>query len=1272
MASLGRYDLFYASADGEVVSNRSATATTDAAVTLNQERTTFTTSTTQRFEVGALAKISHSTTSAICRVIGPNESGTSVTLLPLDTSSDTGTPIGYEFPSGSTVTADETTPRSAVRLIIDLSSASEDEISYVLAASVSLSCESVTDVVHCWVHRSDDFDPMSGSQYNKSQITMNTRSGASAYEDSYQFTGWSHHTLTCGRIYTFDVYFASETADYITRASNARMVAIRVGDGAYIAGDGKTATEFTTGISDHLSLSADSIPAGNYLLAASYVVGSTDTTAGGPHAAEVDIEDGSSEYSTSEFNANASTDRYPMSFAGVITVGATNNLRMRFKRDATATGHVTFIGQAAMFVIPLSQLAISGSDSDSSVGGNEPVADDQWATLGSSGSLTASGGTIELVALTVGKMTSADHYEIRPEYGDDTTKGLHSYKLQSDDPYSSIAFFSRSDIAATSSRTNEIQFRLPLESDGGRLYFRDLYFTELDETPVLMSRHDSDARVLVEAERATVLKHAWSAGTGVDYEYDTSTLPDVRDVSRFVVSQGGTKTEFSRAATTPASAQEFQFNDAESKLEMNWFSPSTFAPADDDVYPIAVLPERHATSETDLVSTENEPALPAGTKRSLAYEPRMLAVPSISSALTTTQGVFAASGSVGALQLATFDKAYLNLLHRALWQGWKTKVIRGFVDVSSERADFETIGTAIQGEPQYDSLRGVFSLSMFDRAVELLRSATTETDTTYKKGSTNEANEDTPLPVIYGAVQQVPAYRTTVFTGPTQWNNYRLCGHAISSVSAVRAEPGGIPLDTSDYTASDAHRDAGVVGVANNAQLQSGADPAFSSSSEPPDVVYVDCVGRTTSLSDSTAAPILTPGAVIYDLLTTYGKLSANDIERSSLDMLDRSRWDSQPPRSKRQSGGVSHAPMECGLLIKTGEAVADALNRFCEHIGIYFAVNRQGRFSARQPDLGLGDSLIANPSVEESGIYPWTPESYGAFAYVARSTSASWVGDACISISNWLVADFYMAARVPLPEAGTYCFSFMARSQGAFKLDGLRVEIIDPTGSATLYDAIELSADEWRRVTVYHEVPRAYVGETEIRVYPAYGSTDLAVYYLDAFMLVRCAAVIDETNSQIEKVEIDPEVYNQVSAGFLAPALGEGTLRLTFSDNELAGSTALQTEATATTPDSGSLDGPDTLHGNLLSATGYAAALVAYYRRPRLRMSLTLFEFDRIPELGEYIAVRDQSFCPSGVDADPLWKIISVAFNGSRSVELVVEQQIDPVIDHDSALLSP
>lgn len=1269
MASLGRYDLFYASADGDEAQSRNVTATSNSTTTLNYQRTTFTTSTSQMFEVGSLAKITDSTTSAICRVIAPNQSAGNVTLLPLDTSSDTGSPIGHDFPSGSTIESDETTPMSALRLVVDLSSASENQINYVVCASVSLSCESVTDVVHCWVHRSDDFDPLSGSQYNKSQVTMNTRSGASAYEDAYQFTGWSYHALTGGRIYTFDIYFGAETAGYITKASNARMVAIRVGSGAYLLGDGKTATETVTGSSAyHLDFGSDTLASGDYLLAASYVVGSTNTTTGGSPESSVEVEDGSSEYSKSEFNANATGDRYPMAFSGIVTIGSANNLRMKLN---ASPGTTTTIENAALFAIPLSELAISGSDSDFKSGGSTATSDDQWAALQESGDLSASDGTIEFIALTVGKMFSADHYEIRPEYETDTSRGLHSYKLLGDDPFSAISFFTRNDIDTTTTRTNAIQFRLPLESDGGRLYFRDVYFTELDETQVLKSRHDSEARVLVEAERANILKHRWTVGSGVDYEYDTTLITDVRDVSRFIVAQGGDKTEFSRATTAPSSAQEFQFDDAESNLQMNWFSPSTFDPDDEDVYPIAVIPERHSTSETDLVSTENEPGLPVGNMRSLSYESRLLSVPTISSALTTTQGVFGASGSIGSLNLATIDKAYLDLLHRALWQGWKTRVIRGFVDVSVERADFETIGTAIQGEPKYNAERGIFSLSMFDRAVELLIAATTETVTSYIKGASNQENEDTPLPVIYGAVQQVPAYRITTNTGTSDFNNYKIASHAISGVSAVRAQPGSLPIRPADYSASDSHRNSGIVAVVNNAHLQGNSADAFPDPQEPPDMVYVDCVGRTTNLADSTAAALLKPGEIIHDLLTTYGKLSEHDLERSSFDMLDRAHWGIQPQRSKRQSGGVSYAPLECGLLLAPSEPVADALNRFSEQTGIYVAVNRQGRFAARQPDLGLGESLIANPSMEESSTYPWTPESYGGFAYVSRSTTASYLGEASLSLINWLVSDIYAATKVPLPEAGTYCLTFMGRSQGAYLNDAFRVEIIDPTGSSTLSDAIELDQDTWSRVTIYHEVPRAYVGETEIRLYPAHGSSSLAAHYLDAFMLVRCSAVIDETNSQIEQIEIDPEVYNQVSVGFFAPVLGEGALRLTFKDNDLTGSTALQTEANATTPDSGSLEGPETLHADALSATGYAASLISYYRRPRIRLTLTLFEFDRIPELGEYVAIRNQSFAPTGVDSYPLWRIISVSFDGSRSVRIVVEQQLDPIIDHDAALLS-
>ena len=1265
MASLGRYDLFYAADDGATRSHRNVSATTSGNVTLAHARTQFSTTGSQRFEVGGLAKITSGGNTAFCRVVAPNASLAYATLLPLNSSADSGDPIEATFAAGSTITSDETTPAYAVRLVIDLRSASESSIDYIVAASGSVSTEAISGPVAMWVQHSEDLDPLSGTEYNRSRVTLNWQSGASAFDDKYQFTAFSFHTLAAGRVHTLYLYFAGESAGE-TRMDNSRLVAIRAGAGVVRDGNGTSADDTAGAI--YADLGANAVEAGAHLVLASYSLGTTNAVSANPayetstpdHRIEVG-DTGGSALQRVEINGIDTDDRYPMAFAGIYTFGASNRLRIR----SILGGSLMQVARVCLIAVPLDELAIAGSEVTAFTTHDATTVSpgSTWTELRSSGSKSIDGSYIEFACGSFDDRTGSGSYELRPNWGGTTDLGLHTYTLASSDPEQGVCFFTRSEIAG-SSRENKIEVRFPDDASAS-IYSDDVYFSFLEETAALAPHRTSDPRIVVESEAAVVLKHDWTTVATDRYSYDLSGYADVDMVRRFRVGHDGQVDEFVQRADYAGNPQSFYFDTATRTLYVEWYSGGSFAPEDDDVYPVAIVEYRAGVTALDLVRNDRTGV---GVE-TLPYEPRLLSAPDSGSALTTTQGRMAATSNISEASLATADRFHVDLLGSRVWQGWRTRVLRGYEDLSLERADFETIARAVQGQARIDPTSGTLSLELFDRSVELLGPIATDSVTAYVDGSTNTERTNTALPVVYGSLLRVPAVRTTQNVTSGGSNTYKIAGHALSAISAVRFSEDDRPITGASYTAGSAELDAGEVVVLNAAKYSNG-DFVLDDRTEPPDQVYVDLVGRTSTVSGSGAssAPALrSPGEIVYDLLTTYTALGPDDVERYSLDRLDRGENDRVPARSQRESGLVSHSALDAGLVVSPGTAGIDAINAYLESLGgLYLTVNRQGRFAVREPDLGLAPSLIANPGLEESNSYPWGPEGYTVPAFVSRSTAESYAGDASLLISNWLTADVYASTRVVLPEAGTYALSFVCKgSSGSAIFDAVRVEILDPRGTSTLGEALTVSATEWRRFTTYHTVDRAYVGETEIRIYPAHGSTLLSSIYLDEITLVRVVAVCDETNSTVASIEIDPETYQVVEAPFGEDISGtEPESRLRIKDAEARGLGAVQSEAAATLPDSGTLSLRETLHRTGESVGGALAPLALYYSRPRIRVGLVLHEFDRVPELGEFVAIREHRMVPPTPDGYPLWRILTATQQTARSVTLLVEQQADPTLD--------
>lgn len=1224
---MGDFNLFYDAQDGSSVTQTSRLSQTSGATVLNPQGTAFTLSAAGSFQEGEPVIIYDGVIGLVYCYVRKVTSSTNITLLPIQSSADL-VALPFTFPNASAIITQET---PAAQCVIDLSEAPEDSYNFLVVGCGTIESTGTPGGASASIRLNAlDGDPFSGT----GAFGASRMDATSANPDRPNFVAASSVTLVGGQRYTHALNVLSNTSAQTTTISSPRILAMRYSSG-YIAGDGKTAVQSTTSTSyvqvTGLDLGAN-IPAGDYLIVSTWSTTNSSTS----NRSDVVLEADGSTILTNHVCKPGTVDDYvPGGFFGVVTLGATNRVRLRFRATAT-TARIRNAFLAAIPIANIPAIAQAHQSNDLSTTFSQSVTNNTYVAAKTSGSVTLQGGRhIEIVSASVG---GDNPIRSRPTFragAVDEIVGLGNHNmilgaLSTD--FTSTFWFIRNDRDAGGT-TNSVNIRRNTDVTT-TVQARKFAFAWLREQPDFRPLPDERVAVVADIELGGRIYKNWNSTTTVG-RY-SKRLSDVTTVSRVIVSDS----EYTQVASLGALVDGTWFWDS-ANMDLYVELPSGDTPADDDIVVIVVpslLVGREKENLTDAAGT------------TLPYAPLLKDVPGSTQRLTSSRGAYSASTSLGSLKVVSADRRFDDaVLSPATFEGFRAKIRRGFTRKSHRLVDFEVVGDAVLGLASHDFES--LTLRLLDRRLLIQRPiATTKITVKESFGADARDRADQLLPILYGSLKRVIAYRVTALTGGADWNEFQFCGHGIKSISAVYLDgTTSKRVAGANLNVTATYINAGKVRV-NNA--------AFPTATEPPNVVYVDLIG-TTDTGVSTGTAIQTPGAIARHLLVTYGGVQPKHLVESSFRMLDR-KW-----RYQIDSGIIPIAP-KVGLVIDGAMNSADALTELCSKVFAYWKVNRQGRIAMDVPDLTVGN-LCANPGFEDdsSSGFPWTVVNSATFA---TTISRKYEGARSAEVSNGSPANANAALRqaLTLPAGGTYVVTCMASLITGVGTN-VRIGVTGPSGIETLSDAFTITTGKWTRLSMPFRTQPGDAGHTEVWIYPAHGSTVATSIALDNVEVYRIAVVADSTRSLPRSLSFMDEHYYEAAVTYDVNLQSPDLVpERAIADMEARGlSSALPSEGKFAVQSSRRIE-IEALATDRASAGGIGGPVVLHYSRQRHELEINVVGLERLPVVGEYLYHRLNPRVPEMANEYPIWRITEVRYDDANAkvVRLKAERQNDPVID--------
>lgn len=1229
---MARHDIFWAE-NGVGATHKANTATTSGDVVLAAAGVAVTLTgspTGGSFYEGQPVSIVGGGKTAIC-VVTKVTDATHITIKPIQSAADTAGAIGATFSSGATVAGSSTAPEKAGLLSIDLTDAPFDSADYLVLASLTATSDTASAAFGGYLAAGAlSGDPLS---YAAKTGAYAYTSGATPTHERAAVCHAAKLTLTAGQRYEFAPLFFASTSGASANVDECRMIGLRLSS-AYVAGDGATGddTQASTTFKDHLALPTN-LPAGTYLIACTWALGIDNLTYNA--RARVIDTGGLGTLAFSRLTPNATTDRVSCGFVGVVTLGATNALSLAFSSsNAAGTAH---IGQAILVAMPLPP----GFDASYVA----TPADVAYTTPDTATHDLATGSVTLARAGTVVQVMQADtgcenqDFRIRSiEAGSegDTSplRGLRSGNA-SNFAVSAFSLF-RGSVPAGS---NGHVLRGSTFVAGGVIHANNVRVTFLSERKPIVPGPDERVAIVAEIEGGGLVYVNWLT-TGVAQRFRKHT-PGVDDYSQATLNG----VALTRVASTAALGSGKWYYDA-ANMDL-YVQLASGAPSDVDKTVVVVPLMRFGRSAIDLADD-------AGVYHH--YASRIKQVPSLDEELRSEgEAKFSLSTSIGALQLAASDGLFDDMLGDRSWESWKVRVWRGFPDYTDRLADFDLVCNATLGWPSSDM--ETLTVKLFDQTLLLQQPIATTKISVYEGDSSSEKlRTDQQLPIPYGSLKRVTAYRITKdYSGTGAWNTYQFAPIGVSAVSAAYIDgASGVQIAAGNLDVTATYVDAGKLRVKSNAFAD---DPT-----KPADVVYVDIVGKTSN-GASSGVPYLTAAAIARDILLSYGGRTEAQIDEASLRLLDRT-W-----RKQLTADGFVPLPPRVGLLIGEEQTPADALSELLSYVWAYWRGTRQGRIRASVPDLDSGDLLAGTGGFEGDAAapYPWKVMDGATYA---ASTSRRYDGLKSAQITNGGSPTTTARLSIPvvLPRGGRwYVFTLLA-SLSSGDANNFRLGILTPGRDLMLSDPVQLLASAWQPVTLAVRLDPGEAGLCLVSIYPSYGTTTPTSVFVDNARMFGVAFVADGAlNSAANGIDFREEHYYQVGAAFDVNLQdSEHISKAWVTDSEARQLGTSLSPAQAAIPSSTRADLGMPLLLDLASASGVAAPVAVHFSRPRAALSLTLLAPEVVPQPGDYVYVRNHPRVPELPSGYPIWRVVKASYKGdnAQTVEVDVERQLDLVKD--------
>jgi len=411
-------------------------------------------------------------------------------------------------------------------------------------------------------------------------------------------------------------------------------------------------------------------------------------------------------------------------------------------------------------------------------------------------------------------------------------------------------WFARTNPYLAGTTTNAIETRAAVD-DGNNVKLTNTFFLFLPEYGELIPDELTPTTIIADVESGLQFK-SWNLHTTSVYK---RIIADIALVSRVLRNTA----ELTELATKPVDAAAWSSTATDSWYwdlgEMTIYVKVASSPANDDQTLIVVALDTYGRTSEILYDTD-------GTL--IPYESRLQRIPGLQQDVQARGTQSQTSSTLGSVVISAADRKFDKRITSRIYEGLRVTVRRGYSSLSKSLDGFHVIAKGIMGMPRMDTSR--LELKLYDTGVILNRALDDTTISVYR-GAVQTVGQ--ALPVIYGTLKRVPAFRVTHFGTPVNGitkNTYKIASHYLKSIDAMylNGTTSTATTMTNTYPAS-----AAFTGVL----YDSGAtDNGWNA-----DVVYVDVTGHTSD-NVYTGTLMQNPGDIAKHLLQNYPRVKSDQV----------------------------------------------------------------------------------------------------------------------------------------------------------------------------------------------------------------------------------------------------------------------------------------------------------------------------------------------------------------------------------------------------------
>lgn len=1067
-----RFDAFYAANDAEVTTQAYVSTTITApGFTVLGEGNTVTIGSSAGIVAGAVGLIAGVGYFDVLDVVD----ATHVVLRPLFTSRNpTGVfaIVGTVVAGGTAFTIDGSGNgglATALQQTVDLRDAPPTQVyDYLFMGHAALGCmvgngSRVNAQMRILGLYDDVYGAETGPQNqrrNRASVTVKTAGAGHRY---------GYHSIARFRLNAGQTYFQRLEVGVITAGGtatmrNAHILALRINTShAYFVDNGDT-TDSDAAITNASAVtfvedtgSRITVPAGvtagmKFLLVGCAMVKNDNATRAN-RKVEVDVSTIANP-PTAKILCEDAADEVSIGFTRFVTgLVAGNTVAWRFRAPAGATSSMRC---SYLALVPLEAIYAGQEFVDpAATVGTSPIAMTQAFTDVATSAATSivESDTIEFISATTGGNAGDNSAIVRPFFSGDPA--IYYDQLRTprgrvgreglDGDLTQMGFWFWRGHRASGSFQNRLQARRAGTATG--LNVGTVRFPVIRERSRYKPQPGGDRTTLVAEIEYGQVWGLWAvAGTDTFDRY----LPDYGLVTR-TLRNGVDMTRSTSLAAVAAGAADSWFWDITTK-KLRVKMPAGKTPADIDQTVMAVQPLLFSLLPGEVLIDSD------GIER--PYDARLLDVPTVTQRLDIRKAGIEAGVTFGTIRLSNGDGFFDDLRQQGTFKGLFARVFRGYRDASRKLVELDDMVAGIMDKP--DVGPDVCTIKYADLGVALARPIN-KTNVTVYQGDTQVPNF--LLPTYWGWGYRLRAVRTTNLKNAADVNTYKICGHAIKSISNVwRSGADQTAIAGAKWTADLAN---GAVNVTND-----GID-ATGWPKTAPDVLYVDIGGRDLGVEGIFDEP----GAIGEDVLKSFSTFTDATLDKLSWRKLARRH---RRKRSTTNPSVEQRLPMSMGLLAEGSQDVRSVTTKLAKTAWAYLAQTRSGK--AR---IGVVDhshaGLAVNPGGDLGVKWPWRAGGLGS---ALLNGTQQFDGSKCFEVSNGSWGDWRQ--RVTLERSGWHIVTAVVALKTG-EGSAARLFMIPPGDGfgRVLSPVFQVSSQRYQRISFPVYVEPGQIGSAVIGVIP-------------------------------------------------------------------------------------------------------------------------------------------------------------------------------------------